>query len=157
MNEIYKQYLPLIKSRSWRLCRKYSICDYEDAVQEASMALISVVEKFDPAKGKFGTLATIAIDRHLNKWASKQMRHANVFGFESWSVISENSEIFSDESFLFIDFMMSLDGDELWMVNICLQNGFKNKSQMVKYFVGQGKTKYFIDTIFNSIKKKIGA
>lgn len=158
MNEhttAYLRYLPLIKSRASKICMRYSFCEVDDAIQEASVALINVVSKYDSTKGRFATLASIAIERHLNKWAGKQARRNYALGGDDWSIVGDDSVSCDDASYLLTDFLCSLDADEFALVSMCLKNWYKNKSMMVADAVKNGIKKSKIEKISVSIRRKM--
>lgn len=152
---MYTRYLPLIKSRAYRCCKKFSLSDIEDAMQEASVAFVSVVSKYDSAKGKFATLASVAIERHLNKWAQKQKRRDVVNN--DWSIVGDDFAMCSDASFIMTDFMCSLDEEEFVLVGMCLNNWYKNKSAMIADAMNNGMKRARIEKISTSIRRKLVA
>ncbi len=65
-NVLFEKYKPLVKSRA---ANKYlSGGEYDDLIQEGMIGLLAAVNDYDPVKAegaKFGTFATLCIDRQL--------------------------------------------------------------------------------------------
>ena len=74
--ELYADFLPLVKSRAAVYSDNPS--EYEDFVQEASIAFLDAVRSFKPNKAKFPAFAKLCIDRRLNDCLKHTLRKGNV-------------------------------------------------------------------------------
>lgn len=71
LERLLSQYRPLIIS----LARRWQRCGFEDAVQEAHLAVIEAIHIFDPAAGcYFGVFLRQRIRARLRTWGRRQTR-----------------------------------------------------------------------------------
>lgn len=90
---LFEKYKPLVKSRA---ANKYlSGGDYDDLIQEGMIGLLAAVNDYDPEKAegaKFGTFATLCIDRQLNHAIESAHSRKNRVLSESVSMDAEGMD-----------------------------------------------------------------
>lgn len=99
MECLLTQYRPLMVS----LARKWSACPFEDALQEAHVAVIEAAQYFDPTVGcYFGVFLRQRVRAHLRTWGRRQMRWSERHMVASYSREGEDDmapiEEWGDES-----------------------------------------------------------
>ena len=159
--ELYNNYKSFVAKRAFSAVKKYGITNqFEDAFQEASAVFVMVANKFDPNKGTIVNIAWTAINRHLNKWAKKQVRQSSFFAVadDSWSVADENIDIpFEDESYKLAELKLMLTHEEEVLVSLALSHMFKDKSAIVCEMKKRGWSRNKTLKHCSSIREKIKA
>lgn len=118
---MYRKHLPLVHHVVRRgflsLTRNDSMIEYEDLVQEGSVALLRAIRKYNPDKGAFSTFAVKVIANQLLKFVYNQLLQKN----KSFPSVSLDAPISDKDGDTFADMVgdvdsafENIDNKDLW-------------------------------------------
>lgn len=105
-NRVITDHHGFIRSRAVTFWKYNKRLDIDDCVQEAMLAALDAVERWDPKKGAFSTWVQLCIGSHLKDYAKKSAKHIDQkTEYEEWEhPVERDHEGELDERRLFSGF-----------------------------------------------------
>lgn len=83
-NRVITDHHGFIRSRAVVFWKSYKRLDRDDCIQEAMLAAMKAVDRWDPKRSAFSTFVQMCIRSHLLEYAAKDGRGGDTVEYEDW-------------------------------------------------------------------------